>query len=220
MNEQEKALQGMVEFCKWLIPNAKQLGLESSKSIAMISNAKTSDELVQGINGLYQELGEEQFTALTKEFQKSKQQNIKMAKQGSKIDYLVKKFDTGGENEKLEVPVHEKWNRTPWGLSFMAAYLSGKKVELPMRKGTTVRRTMVRVKNPTTGTIMDRIHREDGNGNTYRIITPDRDTVYEYNGMQYFPGDEMYDRYENAWEAYGIYKTGGKIDFSRYKIKK
>lgn len=99
MNEQEKALQGMLEFCQWLIPNAKQLGLEKSKSIVAISQAKTQEDIINGVNSLYQELGEEQFTALTQAFQQSKSQNIKMAKKGTKINYLVSKFKEGGPND-------------------------------------------------------------------------------------------------------------------------
>lgn len=95
MNEQEKALKKMLEFCQWLIPNAKQFGLEQSKSIAMISQAQTPDDIVNGMNSLYQELGEEQFIALTQAFQQSKSQNIKMAKKGTKIDYLINKFQNG-----------------------------------------------------------------------------------------------------------------------------
>lgn len=97
MNEQEKALQGMIEFCQWLIPNAKQLGLEQSKSIAMISQAQTPDDIVNGMNSLYQELGEEQFTALTQAFQKSKSQAVPMNKKGAKINYLVNKFQHSGK---------------------------------------------------------------------------------------------------------------------------
>ena len=96
MNEQEKALQGIIEFCQWLIPNAKQLGLEQSKSIAMISQAQTPDDIVKGMNNLYQELGEEQFTALTQTFKKNKSQAIPMNKKGAKIDYLINKFASGG----------------------------------------------------------------------------------------------------------------------------
>ena len=96
MNEQEKTLQGIIEFCQWLIPNAKQLGLEQSKSIAMIKQAQTPNDIMNGMNSLYQELGEEQFTALAQAFQQSKSQNIKMAKKGAKIDYLVDKFQGGG----------------------------------------------------------------------------------------------------------------------------
>lgn len=95
MNEQEKALQGMIEFCQWLIPNAKQLGLEQSRSVAAISQAKTPQDLINGVNSLYQELGEKKFAALTQAFQQSKSQNIKMAKKGTKIDYLVDKFQGG-----------------------------------------------------------------------------------------------------------------------------
>ena len=97
MNEQEKALQGVLEFCQWLIPNAKQLGLEKSKSIVAISQAKTQEDIINGVNSLYQELGEEQFTALTQAFEQSKAQNIKMAKNGTKINYLVDKLQKGNK---------------------------------------------------------------------------------------------------------------------------
>ena len=92
MNEQEKALQGMIEFCQWLIPNAKQLGLDKSKGVAMISQAKTPDDIVNGMNSLYQELGEEQFTALTQAFQQSKAKSIPSNRMGGKISYLVNKL--------------------------------------------------------------------------------------------------------------------------------
>lgn len=92
MNEQEKALQGMIEFCQWLIPNAKQLGLEKSKSIVMISQAKTPDDIVNGVQNLYQELGEEQFTALTQAFRQSKTKSIPSNRTGGKISYLVNKL--------------------------------------------------------------------------------------------------------------------------------
>lgn len=95
MNEQEKALQGIIEFCQWLIPNAKQLGLSQSKSIIAISQAKTQEDIINGINSLYREVGEAQFAALTKAFQKSKSQNIPMNKKGAKIEYLVNKFSNG-----------------------------------------------------------------------------------------------------------------------------
>lgn len=51
---------------------------------------------MNGVNSLYQELGEKKFTALTQAFQQSKSQNIKMAKKGAKIDYLVGKLQGGG----------------------------------------------------------------------------------------------------------------------------
>lgn len=97
MNEQEKVLQGIVEFCQWLIPNAKKLGLEQSRSIAAISQAKTQEDIINGVNSLYQELGEEQFTTLTQTFQKSKSQAIPMNKKGAKINYLVDKFSSGNK---------------------------------------------------------------------------------------------------------------------------
>ena len=104
MNEQEKAFRGIIEFCQWLIPNVKQLGLEQSKSVAMISQAQTPDDIVNGMNSLYEEIGEEQFTALTQAFQQSKQQHTKMAKKGAKIDHLVNKMAKGGPTENNDRP--------------------------------------------------------------------------------------------------------------------
>lgn len=122
----------------------------------------------------------------------------------------VRKHDNGG-SVSTPIKVHHAWSRTPRFLSFMAAYMDGKSKDLPKREGTTVNRSFARIKYPN-GTIVDRIHREDGNGNTYRIITPKRDTTYEYNGELFFPGSEMYDRYEKAWKQYGVYHDGGKIN--------
>lgn len=69
--------------------------MSQSKSIIAISQAKTQEDIINGINGLYREVGEEQFTALTQAFQKSKSQNIPMNKKGAKIEYLVNKFGNG-----------------------------------------------------------------------------------------------------------------------------
>jgi hypothetical protein len=57
----------------------------------MISQAQTPDDIVNGMNSLYQELGEEQFAALAQAFQKSKLQAVPMNKKGGKISYLVNK---------------------------------------------------------------------------------------------------------------------------------
>lgn len=122
----------------------------------------------------------------------------------------VQKHDDGGSIDE-PIKVHQAWSHTPRTLSFMGAYLTGKSKNLPKREGTTVNRSFARIKYPN-GTIVDRIHREDGNGNTYRIITPKRDTTYEYNGEFFSRGSEMYDRYENAWKEYGVYHDGGKIN--------
>lgn len=204
MNEQEKALQGMIEFCKWLIPNAKQLGLEQSKSIAMISQAQTPDDIVNGMNSLYQELGEEQFTALTQAFQKSKSQNIKMAKKGTKINYLVDKFADGGNNEVPKVETHAKWSYTPLQMSFMTA----DKTYLPKRDGTLNQRYIKRVWDADNNILHDRIYKDTGEYTERKIRfdnrSPKTDTLFKYNGNIYLPGDEMYDRYQKAWEEYGV----------------
>lgn len=130
MNEQEKALQGMIEFCQWLIPNAKQLGLEQSRSVVAISQAKTSQDLMNGVNSLYQELGKEQFATLIQVFQQSKSQNIKMAKKGTKIDYLVDKFQ-GGKS----IPVQHKTDQRNIDLIERMAETSNKPTRISVERG-------------------------------------------------------------------------------------
>lgn len=205
MNEQEKALQGMIEFCQWLIPNAKQLGLEQSKSVAMISQAQTPDDIVNGMNSLYQELGEEQFTALTQAFQQSKQQSIKMAKQGAKIDYLVNKFAIGGRNDEPKVQTYVAGENTPLWWDFWRA----EKTYLPMRRGTFQQRHIKRVWDPINGILYDRIQKAGHYSPTERKIifyphSPKTDTLFKYNGQIYMKGDEMYDRYQDTWDDYGV----------------
>lgn len=195
MNEQEKEFMAFVE---WL-----------PKNIEKFANAKPED-----IISYLEELGKtpegkNELKSLVTKYKQSKNK-INFNRRGGKIDYLVTKFAEGGSTNK-PIQVHQTWHYTPQTLSFMAAYLTGKSQDLPMRKGTTVRRSFARIQQPD-GTIIDRIHREDGNGNTYRYISPKRDTTYEYNGRLYFPGDEMYDRYENAWRQYGVYENGGKLN--------
>ncbi len=202
MNEQEKALQGMIEFCQWLIPNAKQLGLEQSKSIAMISQAQTPDDIVNGMNSLYQELGEEQFTALTQAFQKSKTQSIPMNKKGAKINYLVNKFADGGGNEDPEIETHVKGKYTPLWASFIAA----DRTYLPKRDGTFNQRHIKRVWDPENRTMYDRIYKDTGEYTERKVIfdfnSPKADTIFHFNGVNYHRGDDMYDRYQNAWDEY------------------
>lgn len=204
MNEQDKALQGMIEFCQWLIPNAKQLGLEQSKSIAMISQAQTPDDIVNGMNSLYQELGEEQFAALTQVFQKSKSQYIPMNKKGAKINYLVNKFADGGDNEDPEIETHVKGKYTPLWASFMAA----DRTYLPKRDGTFNQRHIKRVWDPVNGIMTDRIYKDTGEYTERRVTfdskSPKADTVFHFNGENYYPGEEMYQRYQDAWGAYGV----------------
>lgn len=204
MNEQERALQGMIEFCQWLIPNAKQLGLDKSQSIAMISQAQNPEDIVKGIEGLYKELGEEQFAALTQAFQQSKQQAVKMAKQGAKIDYLVNKFANGGSNED-DPETHVKGKYTPLWASFIAA----DRTYLPKREGTFNQRHIKRVWDPETRTMYDRIYKDTGEYTERRVSfdskSPKADTVFNFNGENYHRGDDMYERYQNAWDEYGVY---------------
>lgn len=130
MNEQEKTLQGIIEFCQWLIPNAKQLGLEQSKSINMIKQAQTPNDIINGMNSLYQELGEEQFAALAQAFQQSKSQNIKKAKKGTKIDCLVNKLQNG-----KSIPDKDKIDQRNIDLVERMAELSNKPTRVSVERG-------------------------------------------------------------------------------------
>lgn len=207
MNEQEKTLQGIIEFCQWLIPNAKQLGLEQSKSIAMIKQAQTPNDIINGMNSLYQELGEEQFTALAQAFQQSKAQNIQKAKAGSKLEYLVNKFDLGNKIKPYKKPA---W--MPWNIAFD---WFADAVDLPKRDPSHDPREHKRVTAPS-GEMRDQIIKKNGTGSTERRVSPDkRDTVFYHNFDVYHKGDEMYDRYQNAWKEYGVYDDGGSIDKPR-----
>ena len=100
MNEQEKALQGVLEFCQWLIPNAKQLGLDKSKSVVAISQAKTQEDIINGVNSLYQELGEDQFMELAQAFEQSK---VKKHQLGGKLDYLIAQLRRPIKNEHYNI---------------------------------------------------------------------------------------------------------------------
>lgn len=51
--------------------------------------------------------GKAEITEYINAFKQSKQSGIKVAKQGSKIDYLVNKLAEGGENKDV---THEKTN--------------------------------------------------------------------------------------------------------------
>ena len=165
----------------------------------MISQVQTPDDIVNGMNSLYQELGEEQFTALTQAFQKSKSQAVPMNKKGAKIDYLVNKFATGGNNDEPKVKTHVSGEFTPLELSFAAA----KKTYLPKRDGTFNQRHIKRVWDPINGILYDRIRKNNSNEVTERKIifdskSPKTDTIFKYKGNIYLPGDEMYDRYQDA----------------------
>lgn len=172
------------------------------KNIKKFANAKP-EEIVAYLTKLSETPeGKTEFNALVTEYKKSKQ-NIPMAQKGAKIDYFVKKFENGDK-----IPTHYKWLYTPWEFSFIAADA----MDLPKRRYNHDPREYKRVVSPT-GEIRDRVIKKNGYGQTERRISPTQDTVYIYNGNTYYPEDEMYDRYEKAWRQYGVYKTGGKLDF-------
>lgn len=58
----------------------------------MISQAKTPDDIVNGVQNLYQELGEAQFAALTQAFQQSKTSAVQKNQQGGRLEYLIRKM--------------------------------------------------------------------------------------------------------------------------------
>lgn len=195
MNEQEKEFMAFVE---WLPKNVKKFAnVKPEEIVAYLTKLSETPE------------GKNEFNALVTEYKKSKQ-NIPMAQQGTKIDYFVKKFEEGNK-----IPTHYKWRYTPWDWSFIAADA----IDLPKRRYNHDPREYKRVVSPT-GEIRDRVIKKNGYGQTERRISPTQDTVYIYNGNTYYPGDEMYDRYENAWREYGVYKTGGKLDLSIFRNKK
>lgn len=222
MNNQEQAMQGMIEFCKWLIPNAKQLGLENSKGVQKIASAKDSNGLVDAINFLYKELGEEQFTALTKAFEHSKTQNIQTAKNGAKIDYLVNKFATGGPFRDT-VEVHEKWRLTPLWMSIAAA--NG--VDVPKKHYTHDPREFKYIKSPNGqrwGIIQNK---NNGQHTIFELDHNNEPISSEFGGQKYEYGDEMFDRHVNNYKYYTkeIFipsdKNGGIIDANKlWKYKK
>lgn len=195
MNEQEKAL--WQEFLTWLPKNVKKFSNMTPENIEIeVSRMSNSEQ------------GKAEITEYINAFKQSKQSGIKFAKQGSKIDYLVNKFAEGGENKDV---THKKTNWVPWVFSFMAADAK----DLPKRSYNHDPREYKRVINPVTGEIRDRVINKRNGIYTERRIK-DGDTVFVYNGFHY-PGDEMYDRYTNAFKQYGVYEDGGKLNLDFFK---
>lgn len=159
MNEQEKALRGMIEFCQWLIPNAKQLGLDKLDSINTIATAQNIDELKKGLHSLLQDLGEDQFMALTQAFQQSKSQNIKMAKKGTKIDYLVDKLQGG-----RSIPIQHKIDQRNIDLVERMAELSNKPTRVSVERGG-----------------LGYVTRATSDGESYTLNTDGRDSIMWWN---------------------------------------
>jgi hypothetical protein len=140
----------------------------------MISQAQSPEDIVKGIEGLYKELGEEQFTALTQAFQQSKQQAIKMAKQGAKLDSLVKKFQEGGKDEIDWLPKDgdRLYNTRP-------KHMFG------------IQRRILSVPQ------YDQRHLKTRDGYFSYTIEPNRDTVYYYNpGGPHAPTEDGIEKYQ------------------------
>ena len=133
MNEQNKIKALQLEFCQWLLANAKDLQLEASQGINIISQAKSADDpkLLQGLEKLTEELGgPEELKKLTDIWQQSKSQNIKMAKKGAKIDYLVNKFQKG-----RSIPAQHKIDQRNIDLVERMAELSNKPTRVSVEEG-------------------------------------------------------------------------------------
>lgn len=100
MDKQKKARELQLEFCQWLVTNAKQLQLESSQGLNMIAKAKNINEVDKGLEKLTEELGgPDKLQKIVDTWQQSKSQNMPIAKNGAKINYLVSKFKEGGPND-------------------------------------------------------------------------------------------------------------------------
>lgn len=99
---------------------------------------------------------------------------------------------------------HAKWSHTPLRMSFMAA----DRTYLPKRDGTFNQRHIKRVWDADNNILYDRIYKDTGEYTERKIRfdsrSPKTDTLFRYNGNIYLPGDEMYDRYQKAWEEYGV----------------
>ena len=79
---------------------------------------------------------------------------------------------------------------------------------LKSRQNTIDKRSIKRVRSKS-GEVRDKIIKEDNRSataTTERRIK-DGDTVFIYNARKFRPGDDMYDRYQNAWKEYGVYNT-------------
>lgn len=66
MENQEKILKGLMDFAKWLLPKAKDFGLENSPSVKAMAEAQKPEDLINSINALEKEIGKENFEMLAK----------------------------------------------------------------------------------------------------------------------------------------------------------
>lgn len=135
------------------------------------------------------------------EFLKSKLgKSTKFDEINKRIDSLkAQKFYTGGPIEEYQKPT-----LMPWDMAFYFA----KAFPLKSRQNTIDKRSIKRVRYKS-GEVRDRIIKEN---NTSATATTERrikdgDTVFIYNARKFHPGDDMYDRYQNAWKEYGVYNT-------------
>ena len=109
MNEQAYK-QAALEFGTW-IANKEDLPTQitQTKGYQRIKTAKDETGILEGVLELSNEL-KESFKSLFDQFTKEKQ-SVHMAKHGSKIDYLINKFYTGGPIDTVKV--HNKMYLTP-----------------------------------------------------------------------------------------------------------
>lgn len=124
----------------------------------------------------------------------------------------VKSMAGGGEAKdpkttanKTLYPAHKKWGITPWEFSYMVA----PRYDLPMRDGITVPRYLKKVSGPS-GVTKEYVVKSDTGERTIRITDRNGNRYYTFNGIDYYPVSEMYDRYESVFKEYGL-KKGGVI---------
>ena len=133
---------------------------------------------------------------------------------------LRKKFDKAMASARNVYPAHKKWGITPWEYSYMAA----PEYDLPMRPGIEEKRVYKKVQAPS-GETREYVVKSSTRERTEKRTTPAGDVSFVFGGKTFVPGDEMFDRYQSAFKAYGLQKGGeikkesitlGKAKYSGY----
>ena len=119
---------------------------------------------------------------------------------------LRKQFDKAMATSRNVYPSHKKWGITPWEISYMSA----PEYDLPMRPGIVDKRVYRKVESPS-GELREYVVKSTTGERTERRTTPDGNVSYIFSGKTFKPGDEMFDRYQSAFKAYGLQK-GGEIN--------
>lgn len=125
---------------------------------------------------------------------------------------LRKQFDKAMATARNVYPSHKKWGITPWEISYMAA----PEYDLPMRPGIVDKRVYRKVESPS-GELREYVVKSTTGERTERRTTPDGNVSYIFSGKTFKPGDEMFDRYQSAFKAYGLQKGGEIVNVRREK---